>query len=202
MSIYQKKIEYIASYQKTIDNIKNNISTPIITHNYPDYPDIKPNLNEYIFIDKPYHLEIIKKKEFDRIDKNRKILKNLNKLFYINKLLQKKEITKDIKNKKILNDKLKQKKITKDIKNNKKLNDKLKQKEIINDINNMKILNIKLKERIEKKRNHINNMKILSLKLKERIEKKRNKYFNKKPNILKPIEKNIKNTFNILHLFL
>ena len=72
MSIYQKKIEYIASYQKTIDNIKNNISTPIITHNYPDYPDIKPNLNEYIFIDKPYHLEIIKKKEFDRIDKNHK----------------------------------------------------------------------------------------------------------------------------------
>jgi len=170
MSKYQKKIEYIASYQKTIDNIKNNISTPIITHNYPDYPELKPNLNEYIFIDKPYHLKIIKKKEYDRIDKNRKILKNLNKLFYINKLLQKKEITKDIKKNKILND-------------------KLKEKEITNHINNMKILSLKLKERIEKKRNHINNMKILSLKLKERIEKKRNKYFNKKPNILKPIEK-------------
>lgn len=140
MSKYQKKIEYIASYQKTIDNIKNNISTPIITHNYPDYPDIKPNLNEYIFIDKPYHLEIIKKKEYDRIDKNRKILKNLNKVFYINKLLQKKEITKDIKNNKILND-------------------KLKQKEITNHINNMKILSLKLKERIEKKRKKYFNIK-------------------------------------------
>jgi hypothetical protein len=171
--------------QKLVNNIRYEKDIHI--------PEIKLNLNEYIFLNNPNKVEILERKKYDIT--NQKIERFENNIS-INDSKKNKNITEikpnyieiikrneyDLKNKECI------------LLKNKYLNNlfnldyllKIEKKKIKEKNNSIKkILNKRLKDRIElKERNKLKEM----IKLKV---KRNNKIFNIKPKILKPIQKEI-----------